>query len=44
MPWRRESSPPAARLAEEPGQQPDGVRSLSVADPDGFRLTIYREM
>ena len=32
------------RLAEEPGQQPDGVRSLSVADPDGFRLTIYREM
>ncbi len=32
------------RLAEEPAQQPDGVRSLSVADPDGFRLTIYREM
>ena len=32
------------RLAEAPKQQPDGVRSLSVVDPDGFRLTIYREL
>jgi catechol 2,3-dioxygenase-like lactoylglutathione lyase family enzyme len=32
------------RLDEEPRQRPDGVRSLSVADPDGFRLTIYREL
>jgi predicted enzyme related to lactoylglutathione lyase len=31
------------RLAADPPQQPDGVRSLSVTDPDGFRLTIYRE-
>ena len=31
------------RLADEPKNQPWGVRSLSVADPDGFLLTIYRE-
>ena len=30
-------------LAEEPKDQPWGVRSLSVDDPDGFHLTIYRE-
>ena len=30
-------------LAEEPRDQPWGVRSLSVDDPDGFHLTIYRE-
>ena len=31
------------RLADEPKSQPWGVRSLSVQDPDGFLLTIYRE-
>ena len=31
------------RLADDPKNQPWGVRSLSVEDPDGFRLTIYRE-
>jgi lactoylglutathione lyase len=31
------------RLAEDPKNQPWGVRSLSVKDPDGFLLTIYRE-
>ena len=31
------------RLTEEPKDQPWGARSLSVADPDGFPLTIYRE-
>ena len=30
-------------LAEEAKDQPWGVRSLSVDDPDGFHLTIYRE-
>ena len=30
-------------LAGEPKDQPWGVRSLSVNDPDGFHLTIYRE-
>lgn len=30
-------------LAEEPKDQPWGGRSLSVDDPDGFRLRIYRE-
>ena len=29
------------RLADEPGNQPWGARSLSVKDPDGFLLTIY---
>ena len=31
------------RLADAPKNQPGGVRSLSVADPDGFVLTIYCE-
>lgn len=31
------------RLTEEPKDQPWGARSLSVDDPDGFHLTIYRE-
>jgi catechol 2,3-dioxygenase-like lactoylglutathione lyase family enzyme len=31
------------RLTEEPKTQPWGARSLTVDDPDGFRLTIYRE-
>jgi len=31
-------------LAEAPREQPWGVRSLSISDPDGFRLTIYREL
>jgi catechol 2,3-dioxygenase-like lactoylglutathione lyase family enzyme len=31
------------QLDEEPKNQPWGVRSLSVKDPDGFRLTIYRK-
>ena len=31
------------QLDDEPKNQPWGVRSLSVKDPDGFRLTIYRE-
>jgi catechol 2,3-dioxygenase-like lactoylglutathione lyase family enzyme len=31
------------RLAEAPGNQPWGARSVSVTDPDGFRLTIYSE-
>ena len=30
-------------LAEEPQDQPWGMRTLSVIDPDGFQLTIYRE-
>ena len=30
-------------LADEPKNQPDGERSISVTDPDGFHLTIYRE-
>lgn len=30
-------------LTEEPKDQPWGARSLSVDDPDGFGLTIYRE-
>jgi predicted enzyme related to lactoylglutathione lyase len=29
------------RLADQPKNQPKGVRSLSVTDPDGFVLTIY---
>jgi catechol 2,3-dioxygenase-like lactoylglutathione lyase family enzyme len=31
------------RLSDEPKNQPDGERSISVTDPDGFHLTIYRE-
>jgi lactoylglutathione lyase len=31
------------RLDEEPKNQPWGVRSLSVTDPDGFKITIYRK-
>ena len=31
------------RLTEEPSDQSWGVRSLSVADPDGYQLSIYRE-
>jgi uncharacterized glyoxalase superfamily protein PhnB len=31
------------KLTEEPRDQPWGARSLSVDDPDGFHLTIYRE-
>ena len=31
------------RLTEDPKDQPWGARSLSVEDPDGFHLTIYRE-
>ena len=31
------------RLADKPENQPWGVRSLSVIDPDGFLLTIYRK-
>ena len=31
------------QMSEDPKSQPWGVRSLSVADPDGFLLTIYRE-
>ena len=31
------------RLTEEPKDQPWGARSLSVNDPDGFGLTIYKE-
>jgi len=31
------------RLADKPENQPWGVRSLSVKDPDGFLLTIYRK-
>jgi len=30
-------------LADGPTTQPWGSRSLSVNDPDGFKLTIYRE-
>jgi len=32
------------RLIEEPTTHEWGVRSLSVDDPDGFHLTIYREL
>ena len=31
------------QLSEDPKNQPWGVRSLSVKDPDGFLLTIYSE-
>jgi lactoylglutathione lyase len=31
------------RLTEEPKDQAWGARSLSINDPDGFGLTIYRE-
>lgn len=31
------------RLVEEPKDQPWGGRSLTVDDPDGFRIRIYRE-
>jgi lactoylglutathione lyase len=31
------------KLTEEPRDQPWGARSLSLDDPDGFHLTIYRE-
>jgi predicted enzyme related to lactoylglutathione lyase len=31
------------KLTEEPTDQSWGGRSLSVDDPDGFHLTIYRE-
>jgi len=30
-------------LADEPKNQLDGDQSISVTDPDGFHLTIYRE-
>jgi predicted enzyme related to lactoylglutathione lyase len=30
-------------LTQEPKGQPSGARFLSVDDPDGFHLTIYRE-
>jgi predicted enzyme related to lactoylglutathione lyase len=30
-------------LTAGPEDEPDGGRSLSVDDPDGFHLTIYRE-
>jgi lactoylglutathione lyase len=30
------------RLTEEPKDEPWGVRGLSVDDPDGYHLTIYR--
>jgi catechol 2,3-dioxygenase-like lactoylglutathione lyase family enzyme len=31
------------RLADKPKNEPWGVRSLSVKDPDGFLLTIYSD-
>jgi catechol 2,3-dioxygenase-like lactoylglutathione lyase family enzyme len=31
------------RLAEEPADQSWGVRSLSVDDPDGYRVSIYQD-
>jgi uncharacterized glyoxalase superfamily protein PhnB len=31
-----------ARLTEEPKDQPWGARSLSLDDPDGYHLTIFR--
>ena len=31
------------QLSEEPVDQAWGVRSLSIEDPDGYHLTIYRE-
>ena len=31
------------KLTEEPKDEPWGGRSLSIDDPDGFHLTIYRE-
>ena len=31
------------QLSEDPKDQPWGVRSLSVKDPDGFLLTIFSE-
>jgi predicted enzyme related to lactoylglutathione lyase len=31
------------RLTEEPTDTPWGTRSLSVDDPDGFHLTIYKK-
>jgi catechol 2,3-dioxygenase-like lactoylglutathione lyase family enzyme len=31
------------RLTDGPKDQPWGARSLSVEDPDGFALTVYRE-
>src|SRR5436309_4952846 len=31
------------RLTQEPGDQSWGGRSLSLDDPDGFHLTIYRD-
>jgi uncharacterized glyoxalase superfamily protein PhnB len=31
------------RLTEEPTDQPWAVRSLSVADPDGYQLSIYQD-
>jgi uncharacterized glyoxalase superfamily protein PhnB len=30
-------------LAEEPKDEPWGVRSLTVVDPDGFRISIFSE-
>jgi catechol 2,3-dioxygenase-like lactoylglutathione lyase family enzyme len=30
-------------LSDEPRNQPPGEHSISVTDPDGFHLTIYRE-
>ena len=31
------------KLAQEPKDEPWGGRSISIDDPDGFHLTIYRE-
>jgi catechol 2,3-dioxygenase-like lactoylglutathione lyase family enzyme len=31
-------------LAEKPGDRPWGVRAFSVDDPDGYHLTIYRDL
>jgi lactoylglutathione lyase len=31
------------RLTDDPKNQPPGARTLSIKDPDGFLLTIYRE-
>jgi uncharacterized glyoxalase superfamily protein PhnB len=33
-----------ARLTEEPADQPWGVRSLSIDDPDGFHITVSRKL
>jgi catechol 2,3-dioxygenase-like lactoylglutathione lyase family enzyme len=33
-----------AQLTEEPGDRAWGVRSFSIDDPDGYHLTIYRNL